>query len=391
MYHSHASLDSERLVDPGSFYYHEEVFAGRQKTQQSGLVLENALLDIENDPSETVNRHQVSRNQTEDNFRGPFVKEVIERVCSHCRSEESPSWNSYRNLSLDDKKVLTLFWKSLSPKERQDFCPDGHWQLNTNLTPSSAIALAAINGRFEALDVLLQSCFSPEDIQVELHKVKGAVYECLNLSHVEAAYQLLKRGFQVDSNESLAKSNSAGRTLAWFAARENDGPFLKELIERKVDVDVADQNGWTPLLVAANGGRVSAVKTLAEGHLKAIKEGNVEGLVDVSAMDVAGWTPLHRSCLHGYPEVADILISEISAKADIQDYLGRTPLHRATERNRVDVVRMLCEKCSVNPYLEGYVEGYSKFISAIDLAKDRDQKSICSILETYLAQHRADI
>jgi hypothetical protein len=353
--------------------------------------LQGALLGIKDMPCESVNRHQFPKNQDGNNVEKRFVDQVLGQVRTHLKSEESPSWNLYKNLSSDDKKVLTLFWKSLSPKERQEFCPGGHWQLNTNSTPSGALVLAAINGRFEALDILLNSCFASDDIQAEVHKVKGAVYECLNSAHVEAAYQLVKRGFQIPSNESLSVSNSAGRTLAWFAAREDDGLFLKELIERRVDVDVPDQNGWTPLLVAANMGRLSAVKALAQGHLNSIKQDNMEGLVDVSAMDVAGWTPLHRACLHGHPEVADVLISEISAKADIQDYLGRTPLHRATERNQIDVVRMLCKKCKVNPFLEGYVEGYSKFISAIDLAKSRAQESICSILEAYLEENKTGV
>ena len=159
-----------------------------------------------------------------------------------------------------------------------------------------------MKGFFSVLPALIKACFQSESLQADAKIVS----ECLILGCIEGAYTLLKHGFSWPTDRELfSKTNGVNRTLAWIAAQKGDGPFLKELIERGVNVDVADKHRWTPLLVASNDGYLEAVKALAAGH------------VNVDTMDVAGWMPLHRACFHGHREVAMTLLLEMGASADI--------------------------------------------------------------------------
>lgn len=277
-----------------------------------------------------------------------------------------PGFESYTKLNHEQKELLGRFWTSLSEKEQELWCPKGSWQWQAQGSASGVVVLALSKGNLPAALALLE-CFdslSEEDL-------KTLITSALNKGFVEGGYFLITNLQLWPEGNCLNQKDGIGRTLGWIAARENNASFMKDLIERKVDIDVADKYGWTPLLVAANAGHLPVVKALSSEN------------INVGAMDAAGWMPLHRACLHGHAPVAQTLIIEMSAQADIPDYLGRTPLHRAVERNRVDIVRFLCEHCDVNPEQAGFVEGYSKPVSCRQLAIDRCQGEICHIFEGY--------
>jgi len=92
---------------------------------------------------------------------------------------------------------------------------------------------------------------------------------------------------------------------------------VKRLIEAGADVNAKDEQGKTPLSLAASRGFLSFIPILRDAG------------ADVNTKDNAGMTPLHWAAYLGHIEVVHFLLSfgaDINAKTNG----GSTPLHIAT-------------------------------------------------------------
>ena len=89
--------------------------------------------------------------------------------------------------------------------------------------------------------------------------------------------------------------------------------------------NVSDENGLTPLHIAAYHGEVVIAKLL-------LRHG-----ADPSVRDRHGRTPLH---LAKCPELVELLI-KYGADPNAEDVSGRTPLHYAIDEKNDDVVKAL--------------------------------------------------
>ena len=101
-------------------------------------------------------------------------------------------------------------------------------------------------------------------------------------------------------------------------------------------MDLRDQFQHTSLMVAANWGRVDAVRLLLEHNS------------EVNAQDKMGETPLHHT-VTGYrlranrPQIVRLLLKH-GANANARDHELRTPLHWVAMReDLLDVLRVLLE------------------------------------------------
>jgi len=84
------------------------------------------------------------------------------------------------------------------------------------------------------------------------------------------------------------------------------------LATRKVDVDVKDGNGRTPLSYAAEHGHEAVVKLLLE----------TEG-VDINVKDEGyGRTPLSYAAEHGHEAVVKLLLADSRVDVDTKDNLA---------------------------------------------------------------------
>lgn len=79
------------------------------------------------------------------------------------------------------------------------------------------------------------------------------------------------------------------------------------------EVDQADEEGWTPLHMAAFHGRSKVARLLMQGG------------ADANKRDKQGCTPLYRAVLGGHCKVAEFLVVG-GASADLADIYGQTPL-----------------------------------------------------------------
>ena len=108
------------------------------------------------------------------------------------------------------------------------------------------------------------------------------------------------------------------------------------LLDQKADVNLADNEGTTPLYIACSRNYV----TIAEKMLLAKANPNV--------LDKDGFSPLFVAAQENYVDIVELLL-RYKADADIRGNDGFTPLHTAAQNNFQIPARMLVEaKANIN-------------------------------------------
>lgn len=169
---------------------------------------------------------------------------------------------------------------------------------------------------------------------------------------------------------------------------------VKILLNNGIDVDVKDEDGFTPLHIAAlrnnfgfvnilldNGANIDAEANDGSTALHCSTENNspetLKVLLDrkakIDAKNKLGHTPLHVAALRGKLEIVNTLITE-GAKADAQDESGWTPLCCAVKCSHIEVVRALInEKVEIDVKMK---EGFTP----LHLAVYNDRPEIVELL-----------
>ena len=112
------------------------------------------------------------------------------------------------------------------------------------------------------------------------------------------------------------------------ACEINDAKTVALLITAGADVNKADEEGETPLVVASRLGHTETVKLL------------IEKGADVNRADEDGSTPLLLAAYPGRTEIVKLLIA---AGADVNKaaWNGGTPLHLASYNGHTEIVELL--------------------------------------------------
>lgn len=113
-------------------------------------------------------------------------------------------------------------------------------------------------------------------------------------------WKVLKVTLTVFSSQGLNRVDSMGslghRTIVNFIETEDLGGLKNFLDSRQTQVDDRDENGTTPLMIAAGKGLTQFVREL-------LSHG-----ADANAQDLDNWTPLLCATKSGYLEVVEILV-----------------------------------------------------------------------------------
>lgn len=105
-----------------------------------------------------------------------------------------------------------------------------------------------------------------------------------------------------------------------------------------VNTDATDEEGRTPLSLAAGA-----------GHLNIVKQLIGKGRVLLNSKDKKGRTPLFWAAANGHEDVVRLLLGYEGIEADSNDMAGSTPLYWAVNLGKETLVRLLLDQKDVNP------------------------------------------
>jgi len=130
------------------------------------------------------------------------------------------------------------------------------------------------------------------------------------------------------SEDSLTNKHQTVEALL-RASLIGDTAAVEALLDKGLDVNLKDRNGWAPLLEAVFGGHADTVRVL-------LNRG-----AHVNATDQTGWTPLMEAASKGHTEVIKILLA-YGAAVNARTVKNRTALSVAAKGNH-EIGRLLKE------------------------------------------------
>lgn len=181
------------------------------------------------------------------------------------------------------------------------------------------------------------------------------------LNDGRAVLALLLKG--VDPNQA----DSRGRKAIFVALREDSLRALDSLLASPLtQVDEANAQGETPLMIAAIRGSLPAAQAL-------VKRG--------ASINRAGWTPLHYACSGPDNGVAAFLIEQ-GAELNARSENGTTPLMMAARYGNSDLVPLLL-KAGAEPRAANEQE-----LTAADFAQRGGRDQVAKELRRIMAERQ---
>ncbi len=142
---------------------------------------------------------------------------------------------------------------------------------------------------------------------------------------------------------------------------------LNNHFEESVDVNSKDENGWTPLHLAAWQDQLNGTRSL------------VEKGADINAENIFGRKPIHIAAENNNKNIIEFFLSKGMSINDVDRY-GRTPLYCASRNGHLDAVKYLVEKGA-----DIYIQDRGG-TTPLDAANDRNHDEV----KMYLKQVRLD-
>lgn len=244
----------------------------------------------------------------------------------------------------EDKEILEKCFSTLEqdrpkkyrslPKSLYSPCKDGDltkaiYMLVDGVDPNkpdpdnddqTAIHAAAIGGHLAILHILIQAGGNIHTVDGRLNN--ALMYACEH-NHMEMVRYLVQAGSFLDVK------GEDGMTCLHMAAKGGHIELMEFLLNtRKVDVNVQDDGGWTPIIWAAEHRNVDTVKFLISRGADPTLKDNEEN------------TGLHWAAFSGSVEIAEIFLNH-GCELESPNEHGDRPLHIAARQDNYKCV-VLC-------------------------------------------------
>ncbi|XP_062711316.1 uncharacterized protein LOC115254290 [Aedes albopictus] len=225
------------------------------------------------------------------------------------------------------------------------------------------IHLAAKRGNMEIVQ-MLKDGYAP-DINAQDNNGNTSLLLAAKFRKWEMVKILIDKDYKNSANYKIANNN--GLTLIHLAAEKGNKKIVQMLIDDyAADVNVQDNDGNTPLLLAAHNCKWEMVKML------------IDKAADYKIANKVGQTPMHVVAIYGNMEIMKILVDVYAADVNVQDNIGNTPLYHAAYYNRWEMVKMLIDKDS--KYSADYKIANKRGQTLIHLAVEEDKMEIVQML-----------
>jgi len=222
-----------------------------------------------------------------------------------------------------------------------DALPDG----------TSALVLAVINAHYELAGMLLDRGANPNAAEqgwTALHQIAWSRRHNAgfnlpgpaatgNLDSLELVRKLVKAGANVNARQTKEpkdgnrnQQNRIGATAFLLAAKSDDVPLMRALLEVGADPSIKTANNTTALMVAAGVGIWAPGENPgnAEEALAAVKL-ILERGAEVNAVDDNGDTALHGAVYRGGAVAVIQLLADKGARLDVRNKKGWLPVTAA--------------------------------------------------------------
>ena len=192
----------------------------------------------------------------------------------------------------------------------------------------NALGIAGERGHTEIVRILLKAGMSPLGIdQASGNNLLHAAAQCSDTAFVALA---LNAGVPVNS------VNSIGETPLAVALFFEDMDVLRQLIRAGADVNVRDNNEFTPLWRAITTGSAAAISLLLENGAR----------TDIPNKSTGNY-PLHLAVLGGDKNIVAALLQK-NVDVNITDDQGRTPLDYAHRYGHKQIARLLQSRGAIS-------------------------------------------
>ncbi|KAL5968753.1 Serine/threonine-protein phosphatase 6 regulatory ankyrin repeat subunit B [Taenia solium] len=262
----------------------------------------------------------------------------------------------------------------------------------------SPLFLAAFRGRGDCVEMLLNACEEPAakqkgDSSEPKEEGKGAedfsfhpplsekrpctwltdplgrtlLHYAAHAGHLETCQMLVMH--HLSQADPAIKDGLNGWTAVHHAAARGHCPVLQFLLHL---INVRDENGRTPLMLAAQYQRLTAIHFLTTFQTRPSKNVEVSGrnldahiVHRVNISDKMGRTALHRTAVNGQTEGMKILL-EAGASLTAVDIYGRQALHMAACSGQVHSLSYICDALQVKQTTSTADEPKAEVIAPLD-------------------------
>lgn len=164
---------------------------------------------------------------------------------------------------------------------------------------------------------------SPPGVRADINLFSNdRLIEAVKANDIKGAEELLLRKHDVDVRDENR------RTALFFAAIQGNEDFVELLLRFNPKVGAVDKFGSSPLYYAAAANHVGVIEMLAEKN------------ADLDQQNRQGLTPLMVAASEGHLAAVQILV-ELKADITMTDFTGRTAYDWAVRNKRRVVIRYL--------------------------------------------------
>ncbi|MFP3025404.1 MAG: ankyrin repeat domain-containing protein, partial [Wolbachia sp.] len=208
---------------------------------------------------------------------------------------------------------------------------------------------ASWNGHLDVVKYLVEN---GANLEAKGYNGKTPLHMASLIGHLDVVKYLISKGASINAKDKdgktpldIAIDKKLDNVVAYLRQTQlglneqllavvRDGDFnkVKDLVGRGASLDIQDSNnGWTPIIYAAQGSKWDMVKFLIAQGAKFNNEITYQG------------TPSHFAAQEGNPNMVQFLLDK-GANIEAQDAYNRKPLHIAVDANRLNVVNLLLDR-----------------------------------------------
>jgi ankyrin repeat protein len=264
-----------------------------------------------------------------DTLSAPLAAVLI-RFGEHRFSDESV--DKVRAMALDNAPqsfgLLTVLWRMQLSKQRDSVSADTAQRVRAAIDPnnrmSSSSSSAAASSSSASDSSSSASAPLPAVDPSTVDTAHGNLCAAAKENNVPMIRALVERGSDVNETQPSG-------TALYQAAQRGHVDAVRVLLELDADPRIPRSTQWTPLHTASFNGHTDVLHVLLDGHL------NVD---DVNRQQKDGWTAVHLASQRGHlPCIERLLAAE--ANPDVPNPNGSRPLYIASQNGFNDIVQAL--------------------------------------------------